>query len=660
MCASNRLIAGLLLSFILAFGAAPASGSDEAVDWARWAPGDTGFYVELHGLAEIRARFRDLGIWEAVQRLHNGGEPTESSKAWQHRTKELLGFDIDATITEILGRRAAIIAATSDGWSRGVVLAEIDTASHVQRLLRAWRATATGAEGGVERFAIPGGLTVAVLGRTLAIGPVGDPEGLWSRTVLLMSGSRGPALASRSEFAALRSVSLPDASGILYTAWAPGDPMAVAGCRRLLVSFRVEPAGVRAELYGLLDAGAPQPPAIGVETAHHAPASSLAVWTGSINVADLCEGKDNQARRVHTVAGFVLGTMAAPMGEADLLSTLGPECTWIVGRDPAAKEGNFDLPAVTIICEAGDSKAVAARLDLVMPFFAKVAYMTARTRENWRQIDAKTSRCGDTAVRSVPLGPALSDRLGLSFLAPIEPAWAALDGSVLVSTSLEHARQVIRARRPPDGAEARQGRCNWPPEDESDLGQSLWLRGRDMSEMLAAWLKWIETHRPEALQDAWWKRWAAAQVAQRAELGVGLGNDSSKEGRAVVYDFREGSPADGHLFPGDVILAIGDEEMTGSDAARRVAEKYRTRGPRRVFDLRVRRGDETVNVSIPVLPQEPIDLHSFDPIRAIRQLVELARNAESVRVRRYVGQPGRLHARIEIDWTTSGAARPPG
>src|SRR5207249_1325681 len=145
------------------------------------------------------------------------------------------------------GRRSALIASESSEWQNGVLLAELESPSDLRPLLERWQARTLEAEGLVQRYTLTGGLMLATLDRTLAIGPPDDPEGLWGRTVQLLSGRRGPSLAGRAEFAALRSRAAGSDQGLLYVAWPDGDSTSVAGCSRLLASFSVTGSEIRCE-----------------------------------------------------------------------------------------------------------------------------------------------------------------------------------------------------------------------------------------------------------------------------------------------------------------------------------------------------------------------------------------------------------------------------
>ncbi len=118
------------------FCVATVAFGENDLDLARFAPNDAGFYAEFHGLAEIRSRFESMGIWHALRDVTEGDE--SKSERWHRQTEQSLGMTGDELIHELVGHRAAIFSTTPADWQDGVIIAELESPSKVQRLLRRW------------------------------------------------------------------------------------------------------------------------------------------------------------------------------------------------------------------------------------------------------------------------------------------------------------------------------------------------------------------------------------------------------------------------------------------------------------------------------------------------------------------------------------------
>lgn len=647
--------------FLVWFCAAPASAQldggppPDEPDWSKVVPGDVRFYLELHDLAGMRTQLRKLGIWRTVRELAEQDVPQTTTKPWQQRTADLLGLTPDAAVNLVIGRRTALFSVDSARWQDGVLMAELGRASDLVPLLRRWRARAQPDEGAVRRWSLHGGILLAALDRTVVFGPAGDPDGLWGRTVLLLSGRRGPTLAGRSEFAGLRARLSEDHQGMIYAVWPEGDPTAVGGCKRLLAGFTTTAGGLTCELRGHRTTGQatrPLPPAHGLRTL---PQDTLAVWQGSFDFAAVQRDlRSDWGRRIDPLAGLFLMAFTGHESSNALLTKLGPRCTVAVAKDPTVHATGFALPAVTVLIEAQDGKAHIERLDMMGDFLAGV-FIALTTTPGQKRVPVEIIRkeCEDVELHAVDMGPALAKRTGLDFLKGIQPGWALLDGDVVVSTSAAHLEEVIRARRGKArslGDDPDLGDLLPPQDGDAPIASCWFFRGGNLAALFSNWLRFVQKEHPAAMKQQWWKDWATTRVKLQTRLGLGLARAADGARRAIVREVEPGSPAAGILLAGDVIVAAAGSALTTTQPAEEVARRYHKRGAARTFQLDVLRNGAPMTFQIPVSPEPTSDARDFHPIQSLRQLITLSRRVKTATIAQFATQPDRFDVRITIRW----------
>lgn len=640
--------------------AQPASPPAVARDWSRIVPGDARFYVELRDLAEIRAIWQRIGIWQTVRELTDHGA-NPAGRPWQQRAEELLGLGAEDAISQLLGHRSALIASESSQWNGGVVLAELENAPDLAPLLKRWSAKQLADEGPVKRYQLGGGILLAVLDRTLVLGPADDPDGLWGRTVLLLAGRRGPSLAARSDFGALRSRLSAPPQGLLYSAWRRDDPLAFEGCTRLLAAARVTESEIQCDIHGQRSNPRLDETVLSKSDLAALPADTLAVWAGSVDFKDVArrnaEGRFGSAE---SFAGILIDALTVSRtGAENLVDQLGPKVRFVLAPDPAAQGSGMDLPAMTVLIQSTEKENTFVGLldGLFFILTNIIGSQGAPSDPPAAEVAVKKTPCEGVDLHSIEAGPALARRLKLDFLNKVEFAWARLDDALLLSTSRAHAEKIIRAAhgKGPRLDDMPDAGGIFPSSDEhGDLAECFHLRGSRLSSMLSNWLEYLGKHQPQALRPRWWQNWAGARVHQRDKLGVALQADPHHPDRAVVLEMEDGSPAAGLLEIGDVVTGAAGSPIDSKEPAQEVARRYQARGDRTVFVVDVIRGQKTIRVEIPVPPAPTMGAAEFDPIRAIRQIAVLSRRADMVTVWRFASHKDRLDARVRIRWLEPG------
>jgi len=632
-----------------------ASGRDAQDDWLRIVPNDVRFYVEMRDLAGVRDVFQSLGIWQTVRELTEKDIPSGSTP-WRKTTQEHLGLTPEAAITQLLGRRTAIMATDSSRWQSGVVLTELEHASDLRVWLRRWRARPLAEEGPIRRFELHGGILLAVLDRTLALGPAGDPEGLWGRPVLLLSGREGGMLAGRSEYAALKTRLSREYPGLLYVAWSPGDAEAIGGCTRLLAGVEVNREGIVCELHGQRPGGVGDGPSIDAAMLARLPDSTLALYAGTIDFASL--SKRIAAREFkgwNLLLSVLAGLLAGDDEDAtSFLSQLGPTFVVLLGKGKSSAEPGFQLPSLGVICRTKAPGRSVERLDFVLGSISQLLSLMSFPKgpaDVWPNVEVK--KCEDIELHYVQVGPLLAARTDLAFLKAVEPCWAILDDKLVLSTSVGHIEEIVRTLRGkqrPNDKPVGGLRPVLPESRQAHVSEWAWVNGTALAQTCGSWLTYMERARPETLEPAWWQHWATERMEHRTRLGVGLVVDETDRSRAVVAEVTPDSPAHGILHGGDIIVAVQGESISGVDPAREIAGRYLCRGATREFAMRIIRDGKKMDVVIPVIPAQPVSLQDFDPVRALRQLVTLSGEARTASVTRYAVGPDRFDARIDVRW----------
>lgn len=641
-----------LILVSLLFAAPPVGraqdGNGTIADWAKIVPGDVRFFVELRGLAAVRMQFRSLGIWDTVVELREQDRERGGDR-WQQHTEELLGLDPESAISELLGRRSAIIASSPDDWDNGVLIVELGDDESLKKFIDKWGAKELATDGPVKKHVISGGLMLAVFGRTLAIGPGGE-DGLWMRITHLMAGERGPTLAGRADFAALRSRLGRDPHGVLYAAWNRNDPGAIAGCHRLLAGAWIKPSEITCELRGQLAQPRGDDRPMDMKVIRQAPLTTLAAWGGRV---DLKSRSGIDASPDQSLAAIFLDAFGfAGSSSKPLIDSIGPGCFVLVARDPPALVTGFDLPAVTVICDSNKGKDILDTLDGIIDILGKgLALVTMHPGDRIDDIAVTKLDCEGVELHVIAIGKPLARRLGLNFLERTELCWGLLDNRVFLSTSRGHVQEIIRAAH---GKSPRLGETVedlLPIAEGEDEVECFLIRGSAASAMFTNWLGYIEKNHAEAMKPGWWQNWARNRLADRHRLGLGLEADRTTPGRAIVIEVSEFSPAEGLVVPGDIIISVGGRPLPSEKPAHAVAAQYEHRGNAKTFDLEIIREGAQIKLPIPVQPTVTMDVSRLDPIRAIRQLATLTRRAETVSVSRYLGKRTQLDARIVIRWS---------
>lgn len=660
----RRTLAAAFFVVAGAIAARPAPAHGQApdqvasVDFARLVPGDADFFVEVSKLRDLQQSFQSLGVWQALRDTVEGDKAT--TQPWQRRSEQLLGMSSEQMVVRVLGHRAALFAKQSDDWQNGVLIAEFESRVALRTLLQDWRARELPKDGPVRRYQLRGNLRCAVLDRILILGPPDDPEGLWGRSVLLLTG-RGPHLAGQSEFASLRSRLKDAPDALLFARWPKEYAYAFAGCERILVTMKFESIQTTCNIYGRRRTPRQDDVAIDSALLERASEEAVAVWAGALDDDDAAADPSLAPSGPGALLHQLLGRLPNWRGtQASLLRSAEHGVLLQLGTSPS---GDFQFPTLCLTLQSKDASNVAQQFDDLFVLLAQlIAYFATPRGEAFEMPSIEHQTHGDADVRRIDLGRLLARREGLAFLRPMELAWTATPSVVVIATSTASVVQTIR--RGDDESDrhgsnalhtAMQQLCDTSKESVAEFG---YVRGRAASSMVASWLEYAKTRYPEIVNDAWWQVWIASKLAEETRLGIGLQNDKTAPGRAVVVEIAPSSPAASLLQVGDVIVEAFGEPLSNRNAAQSLATHYERRGDRDAMPLVVFRDGRRMTVDIRV-PRSPLR-HPLKvkPITAMGRLTALLGGIETASYARMSTDPAHLDVRIRLRWADVDAKRP--
>ncbi len=659
------LLAIALLGALCQPGRAIAQESAAASldDWTRLVPGDVRLYVELRNLTGMRQRFARLGIWQTVRDLAEGRTaPTDPASG--SLSESLLSLSADEAVSAVLGRRSALLATDSGTWQRGVILADLGTRQEADRLLARLGAVRERGTGPVLRFTTKGGILIAQREALIVLGPAGDPEGLWERTVSLAAGKLAPSLHGRSEFASLRGRLTQEHDGLVFATWPDEHPYAFAGCHRLIAGFKISDEGLNAEVHGIRRessvAFADVHP-LDVGFLRSLPSSPLLVWSGPLDGGALSPSVATEPGERKSLLDMLASVFtAAAGGSRAAASAFGPRGVVLIDAPRrASRTAAFSLPSISLICDARDLDALSASMDAAFRLLGRILGNRAagQTAPSPSLLSRKT--VDKLEMQVLALGRLLARRLQLDILSDIELCWAASDGRLWISTSAEQMARAHRAmHRQRNTLERDPVLAAILPEDRPDAPLVEWalLRGRQTSLYIGRALHYIGRTNVDALRDTWWRDWARDRLRQRARFGVAMRDAAAVAGGAEVLEVEFDSPAAGLLQPGDIVTAFEGQSLNPASPARDLADRYARRGDVARVTLTVRNGEHTRQVEIPVPRETSIDVSDLAPIRALHLLRVLLQRVELASLERRGLDPARLDVEIRVKWHGPAAA----
>ncbi|MHC4088736.1 MAG: PDZ domain-containing protein [Planctomycetota bacterium] len=620
---------------------------------AHMVPENTGVYVELLRLKQSDEQLRRANLWSAAQLLLGGkAERAEQAFDWRTLVRENLGVAPQAAATEIFGYRVAVAAPSWERLADAVIVAWLRDAKSLDSVIGRRRAKLKRRYGPVRSYLTITGLWVATDGRVAAFSRSAQADSLFAGVVDLLSNGKTKPLSERAEFVEQVGQLTRGYAGCLYfpVLHEQGGPLA-----RALPAFASAAVGmyvrgdrldfeVRATLQQ--PRSATHRPLIEMRRLERLPHSTLLAWASSVDLPaayrGLIEGKATG------VAGRYVALFRAALDleevRRDIVAKLGPRMILLWDR----LRGRNDVPQVAVMFESTEPRNVARSL---ADAFARLAGSLRRTPEAGEGVTR--ARHLDTEILSVSLAGLLPGGAQGSpasmLISAMEPSFAALDGWVVAATSPAQLRQVVAAHE------------GWIPTLGSmeDLQADRWRMSHNAVVLAVA-----QPAMAAAVAASWEATGDAASAnrfarlfgsqprnvgrAQQRMLGIGIRKDPVS-GEVVVARVRAKRPAIGKLRVGDQILGVDGRLLDLADPVADLRGKIAECADPTGLTLRVRRGEELLDVVVPMPHAIPVNRPpSQDPADALRQLQALGRALTYAVYSVARCEPDQFHARISF------------
>ena len=639
-------------------GPDPAARLPKA-SFAHLVPQTTGVFVEVQRLRHSDRQLRRANLWSLAQLLlgENAGRSKQSLN-WRALVGRNLGVTPEVALTEIFGQRVAVAAPSWQRLADAVIVARLKGPRSLDPVIGPRRAVPRKARGPVRIYRTITGLWVATDGRVAAFSRDGKAGSLFSGVVELLSGRSTKSLSSRAGFAEHVGRLSRGYAGCLYFASLAEQGGALA---EVLPAFGSAAVGMYVrgdrldfEVRATLDEPRPATPQpiVDLRRLERLPDSTLLAWATSVDLPaayrELADGEPDG------LAGRYLGRFQAVLDleavERDVLAKLGPRVILVWDR----LRGRCDVPQLAVMLESSEPKQVARAL---ADGFARVARALRRTADAGASV-ANIQHL-ETEIHSVSLAGLLPagvrGSVASRLVSAMEPSFAALDGWVVAATSPAQIRQIVDAYE------------GWIPALGSmdELRVDRWRMGHDATVLAVA---------QPAMAAAVAARWEAAEGStsrspmsqvygsqprgvrrvRQQMLGIGV-RKGPVPGEAVVARVRAKTPARGKLRVGDRILGVDGRLLSLTDPVRDVRRRIAECADPTRLTLRVRRGDQVLDVLVPIpdaIPATPPP--SPAPAHALRQLQSLGRAMSYAVYSVARSEPDQFHARISLHLISPG------
>lgn len=579
---------------------------------------------------------------------------------WRDVFAEAVGLD-DAEVVDLLFTGPVAMAA--DGWSGlgdAILLAEPADTSALEKAL-ADRPTQGAGETAIRRYQLGREHQLICDGRIAVVGRSTNRTGILERTVALLEGATAVSLADVAEFRE-RMSGLPTDCQLLFYAgtnsrtptgvgalpvWWPADWPAL---RSAAIGVVLGGSGARIEANGRLEDPADKPGTgqAPVDSLLQLPAATLVAWTQPIDFHDWL---------VRLETAYPEGAVRYLQTNLDtneiqerLLDRLVGDCVILVGRRdmaPVKPDGAvLQLPVMVLAVETDDPHTVDGVMRQLASNFLDSLDLEAVPIEEIPVTYVAAEE--GSGYWSIPVGRALMSESGCPLLRELEISWTVADRWLVIGTDLETVREIVAARRG-----ERRVLADWAfPEGaasslpaHSDLQRVVVARPRAVGEMLGSWVTYVARHHPEMMSESWWRDLWKKQRLSRVQLGIAP-TARPLEGRVEVGQALEGYPAQDLLWPGDQITAVDGVSLDAEEPIASLKHKVAMRERDDQVTLTVSRGDDLIDVDIPLNGGEwsPMGLN---PIRLIGRAAAVLQLFDTATYAIWQPVPGLVKVRVE-------------
>ncbi len=540
---------------------------------AKYVPADTGLLVYSDRILATDVELHEDGIFQLMLKL-SGGSPV----GWKGMLAQSLGLDSNAALREILKERLAIAAPDWDHLENGVIIVDQYNKRLLQLVTGRGRIKNQEKDNDVNIFQTPGGMWVAANKRILILSQRTGGQSLFRRCARLLAGSNKQPLAADRMFRSCVT-SLPrESKACLY--WSDDAKRANAKTplwevsKNHAIGLQGRQNVLEVTHVGTVNSNGVEGyrPRVKFQQVRQLPQTTLVSWSTSIHWREFLSDPNLSPMFVDLlkIVG-VFGENGQADIREDIVANLGPRCTIIIGADFADKNLR---PSAAILVESVDSQAIATAID---------KYIGDQV-ESERSPEATENASAKIRSIALPNRPAAArgNTVGALIAQDFVPSYAAIDGWFVVSSSPQHAQEII---------EAGQGKS---PRLEDVLPIHAHAhrvkRATDLVLVQPSFLHGI-------LQ--FWESQLISQTGPKrndSRLGIEIQKEVSR-GQVVVVNVDSNGVAAGKLVPGDRIVACNAILLNLENPNKHLKDMLAAVQDSIV--LRVVRGDDVLDVSIP-------------------------------------------------------------
>jgi len=601
-----RCVSSALTVALGAVARADAPRGEPHASLSRFIPADAGVFVEFRRLDRLQEQLRNLNAWRLIELFTTdagGADRAEADRTldWADVVSSNLGLPAEEVFTSLFAGQAALAAPDWQRLRYGVILLRPPDPSVIDRLTAPAQVITTEPHGERVRLCrTRRGLWLATDGRVVAISQQDETTEFYRKVITLLDGGKEPNLAgSRSYVGQVRQLGADWAGHVYFTVptgtgggdyW-PSLRWGVIGIhvrdQRVDFVIRARLDQVRERIY--------RPP-VEVDRLLRLPLSTLWTWGTSVNWSVVRGALTREAGLFAALSG------ALPVSQAALsewLARLGPRVIVVWGHG-GSEAG--DLPQVAVLLESREASGTARALD-----DAIAAFLRDRVPEEpGRRLPhlSREEHGGTMLSRLVfPTSrPADDESLAATRRHRIQPAYAPLDGWLVMGLHADHVQTIIDADR------GLVPRLRDAPEVVSAVRQRVRSTALTIcqpalcSQIIRRWLGDVAGN-----PDSFWRLVlsgdASYPMRPKRSLGIGM-SIQQKPGRVCVSRVYADTPADGALQAGDEILAVDGRVLSMDHPNADLRQHVQAQKEGRPFVLRIQRQDALTDVEL-TLPLPP-------------------------------------------------------
>ncbi len=554
---------------------------------ARFVPADAGLFVEVDNLLQLGDRLKQHDLWHTVEPLIG-----DTQGGWTKALADSLGVESTLSMARMFREEVALAAPDWRRLGEGIVVFTQSSPRVLHSIIDRRRAKAMLTVGPVQIYRTRGGLWLAVRQSTIVVAQKRGEGSYFDRSVDLLSGRAGDALFAEDVF---RKAFLQLPAPRLASAYwrlpenaenagdlAPWWPRMQHGALVVISdgdAFEVVFQGIASE-----KRNPTYRPRVLLDRLSGLPQTTLAAWATSVDVRALYESlRDSELPRLRDLAHAFGDEGDARRFEAEVITRLGPRCLVCLGADLGADALD---PQLGIAIESVDARGVVETLHEMAEQFAQA---TGENGEH-RQFELATETHLGVPIHQLrwqrndqPLG----ETLGALVTQTMSPCFAAQEDWVLFSTSPNHLREIIEARI---GVTNRLEPSVRLADQEDQLDHAISvavMQPSFMQGMLRYWDSVLDERRR----------------MRQALLRLGADwDDQRTAGQVRIRSINSNGLSAGVLQPDDAIVACAGALLSMSDAPADLQRKLAKAPLDQPTLLRVLRGDEMLDVTLPPLP----------------------------------------------------------